>query len=195
MASDASHLVQRFGVSLARRAGLRSCAAAVLLVATIAACVAPAPDTAATAARSGSAAGPGAAWTPGLGELMTAIQLRHGKLALAGAAHNWPLAGYELDELAEGFADVQALYPVHESLPLPTTTLIPNLTHEALDDLRAAVDAGDAQAFDAGLESLTSSCNACHTLAHHGFIVIRRAAVVPEDGQDFAPPPARPGPR
>jgi hypothetical protein len=145
---------------------------------------AAAPVTAAQTAPAGP-------WTPGLGELMTAIQLRHGKLSLAGAARNWPLAAYELDELQEGLADVQALHPVEASLPLPTTTLIPNLTHEALDNLRAAIAAKDSLRFDAGLESLTSSCNACHTLAKHEFIVIRRATGVPLGNQDFTPAAVR----
>src|ERR1700692_621005 len=44
-------------------------------------------------------------YAPGLGEIMTLTQMRHLKLWLAGAAKNWELADYELDELKEGFDD------------------------------------------------------------------------------------------
>jgi hypothetical protein len=37
-------------------------------------------------------------YAPGLGEFMTATQLRHAKLWFAGRAKNWDLAGYEIDE-------------------------------------------------------------------------------------------------
>lgn len=54
------------------------------------------------ASRPASAAPP---YVPGLGEIMGATQMRHLKLWYAGEAGNWPLASYEVDELAEGFAD------------------------------------------------------------------------------------------
>src|SRR5215471_9296540 len=38
-------------------------------------------------------------YASGLGEIMSLQQMRHLKLWLAGAAKNWPLADYELDEL------------------------------------------------------------------------------------------------
>jgi len=42
-----------------------------------------------------------AAYTPGLGEIMTLQQMRHLKLWYAGQAGNWDLALYEVDELGE----------------------------------------------------------------------------------------------
>jgi hypothetical protein len=41
-------------------------------------------------------------YAPGLGEFMTATQLRHAKLWFAGKANNWDLAAYEIDEIMEG---------------------------------------------------------------------------------------------
>jgi hypothetical protein len=38
---------------------------------------------------------------PGLGEIMGVIQQHHTKLYYAGTKENWPLAGYELDEIQE----------------------------------------------------------------------------------------------
>jgi len=40
-------------------------------------------------------------YAPGLGEFMTATQLRHAKLWFAGKENNWDLAAYEIDEIAE----------------------------------------------------------------------------------------------
>ena len=49
-------------------------------------------------------AGAAEPYVPGLGEIMSATQMRHLKLWYAGQAGNWPLAAYEVDELEEGFA-------------------------------------------------------------------------------------------
>ena len=37
-------------------------------------------------------------YEPGLGEFMTATQLRHAKLWFAGTQNNWDLAAYEIDD-------------------------------------------------------------------------------------------------
>ena len=58
-------------------------------------------------------------YAPGLGEFMTAIQLRHAKLWFAGRAKNWDLAGYEIDEIKEGLEDAAKQFPTHDGLPVP----------------------------------------------------------------------------
>src|SRR5215467_11947860 len=63
-------------------------------------------------------------YTPGLGEIMTFQQMRHVKLWFAGQSENWPLAGYELDELNEGFEDVAMYHPTHKDAELPIPQLI-----------------------------------------------------------------------
>src|SRR6202051_2701492 len=50
-------------------------------------------------------------YAPGLGEFMTATQLRHAKLWFAGKENNWDLAAYEIDEIMEGLEDAARLYP------------------------------------------------------------------------------------
>ena len=57
-------------------------------------------------------------YAPGLGEIMSLQQMRHLKLWLAGAAKNWPLADYELDELKEGFDDMIKFFPVKDDMPI-----------------------------------------------------------------------------
>ncbi len=51
-------------------------------------------------------------FNPQMGALMSMlIQPRHTKLGLAGNAENWPLAGYMLKELRQGFAVVAKAVP------------------------------------------------------------------------------------
>ena len=46
-------------------------------------------------------------YEPGLGEFMTATQLRHAKLWFAGKDSNWDLAAYETDEIKEAWRTQQ----------------------------------------------------------------------------------------
>jgi len=136
------------------------------------------------------AADPG--YLPGLGEFMSAMQMRHAKLWFAGKAENWPLASYELDEIQEGFEDIVKYHPIHEGSPVPVREILPELTGPPLAELRGAVDARDEAAFERGFDSLTAACNACHRAENFGFNVIRRPASNPYTNQDFSSKP--PGP-
>src|SRR6266446_3955269 len=61
-----------------------------------------------------------APFNPQMAALMSMlIQPRHTKLALAGKAENWPLAGYMLKELRQGFAVVSKAVPRFKGLPVP----------------------------------------------------------------------------
>lgn len=58
-------------------------------------------------------------YQPGLGEFMTATQLRHAKLWFAGEQNNWDLAAYEIDEVKEGLRTPQGFFqPLTASLSL-----------------------------------------------------------------------------
>src|SRR5436189_5093484 len=60
-----------------------------------------------------------APFNPQMGALMSMlIQPRHTKLGLAGNAENWPLAGYMLKELRQGFAVVAKAVPRWKGLPV-----------------------------------------------------------------------------
>ena len=69
-------------------------AAATLVIILITNALAEAPETERTQAQ---APAPNEAYTPGLGDFMGQIQMRHAKLWFAGKAKNWQLAAYELD--------------------------------------------------------------------------------------------------
>jgi len=133
-----------------------------------------------------SAAAP-APYVPGLGEIMGATQMRHLKLWYAGEAQNWPLADYELDELAEGFADAAQYHRRHKDVPRPLGELIHEFTAAPITALRAAIAARDPGAFAAAYDALTAGCNGCHEAARFGFNVVIRPSANPYSNQQFAP--------
>ena len=57
-------------------------------------------------------------YEPGLGEFMTATQIRHAKLWFAGRQKSWDLAAYEIDEIKEGLEEARRLYPTFDSIPV-----------------------------------------------------------------------------
>ena len=122
---------------------------------------------------------------PGLGEIMSLQLMRHAKLLLAGSQKNWPLADYELDELREGFDDVQKYHQTHDGVPVGA--MVQSLTPAPLDALGKAIAAKDAARFATSFDQLTGACNSCHRAAKRGFIVIVRPAASPFPNQKFTP--------
>src|SRR6266446_3244413 len=60
-----------------------------------------------------------APFNPQMAALMSMlIQPRHAKLGLAGKAENWPLAGYMLKELRQGFVVASRAIPRWKGLPV-----------------------------------------------------------------------------
>src|SRR5580765_6166862 len=102
---------------------------------------------------------PTAAFTPGLGEIMTLTQMRHAKLWLAGQAGNWPLASYELDELNEGMQDAATFHPTHKDAPLPIPALIDKMMKDPLLQLEKAIGARNQNDFTQAFDTLTEACN------------------------------------
>ncbi len=124
-------------------------------------------------------------YTPGLGEFMTATQLRHAKLWFAGRAKNWDLAGYEIDEIKEGLEDAPKQVPSHDGLPI--ADMIKSHTQDPLDELEKAVDAKSTAKFISAFDKLSKGCNACHAEAKKAFIKIQRPAAAPLTNQVFRP--------
>jgi len=124
-------------------------------------------------------------YAPGLGEFMTATQLRHAKLWFAGKARNWDLAAYEVDEIKEGLEDAIKQVPFHDGLPVGD--MIKTILLPALDAVDKAVETKSGAAFAAAFDKLTQACNTCHAGAKKEFIRIRRPTASPLTNQDFAP--------
>ena len=124
-------------------------------------------------------------YVPGLGEFMTATQLRHAKLWFAGRSRNWELAAYEVDEIKEGLEDAIKQVPVHEGIPVGD--MIKTILLPALDEVDKAVDAKNTAQFTTAFDKLTQACNTCHAGAKKEFIRIQRPTAPPLANQNFAP--------
>jgi hypothetical protein len=127
-------------------------------------------------------------YTPGLGEIMAATQMRHLKLWYAGQAANWPLASYEMDELEEGFAEAVRFHPEHKQAPRPLAELVPEFTAGPLAALRAAIAKQSRTEFVAAHDALTAGCNGCHAASEFRFNVVTRPAGNPYTNQRFEAP-------
>ena len=124
-------------------------------------------------------------YAPGLGEFMTATQLRHAKLWFAGKANNWDLAAYEIDEIMEGLEDAEKQFPTHDGIPV--ADMIKANIDPAVEELRKAVGARSSGKFAVAFDKLTSACNTCHAGANKPFIRIQRPTSPPLSNQKFAP--------
>ncbi len=124
-------------------------------------------------------------YVPGMGETMGATQMRHEKLWYAGAADNWDLAQYELDELGEGFEDAVAYHPKFKN-DARIADLLPRFVTAPLEGLGKAVKAQDKAKFVQAFDGLTEACNGCHAATGMGFIEIQRPIPGAYNNQAFA---------
>ena len=116
---------------------------------------------------------------------MGRIQVDHAKLWLAGDARNWDLAGYQLGELKEVFADVQDLVPRYQNIPVGD--MIDAIMTGTIADLEGSIASRDFNKFSGSFDKLTQACNSCHQAANRPYIAIRRPAQSNFSNQDFSP--------
>lgn len=120
----------------------------------------------------GDANAPPGPFNPQMAAMMNMlIQPRHAKLWLAGAAENWPLAGYYLRELRQGFFVTAKAVPRWKGLPVPD--LFDASVGQPIQQIDAAIRLKYKKQFDEAFGKLTESCNNCHATTEHGFIVIK----------------------
>jgi len=124
-------------------------------------------------------------YEPGLGEFMTATQLRHAKLWFAGKDDNWNLAAYEIDEIKEGLEDAARLHPTFDGVPV--AEMIKTIINPRIERLEKAVERKNSTQFIAAFDELTNGCNSCHAGAGKPFIHIQRPTEPPLTNQNFAP--------
>jgi hypothetical protein len=113
-----------------------------------------------------------------LGNVMGLTQLRHIKLWFAGRQQDWPLARYELDQIADTLRHAAMFY---QNIPVNDV----KSAERQLDALRMATDDKDAVEFAKAYAGLTEACNACHKAAQVGFIAIRTPTASPFSDQKF----------
>jgi hypothetical protein len=134
---------------------------------------APAPAAApAPATATQKPAGAQPIYSPSMGDLMTMlIQPRHIKLGLAGKAHNWVYAGYELNELRNAFGRIAHTIPTYRTMD--TAQMVAAIMQRPLNALDHAIIAGDAAKFASAYDEVTQACNACHAGQQHPMVVIK----------------------
>jgi len=123
-------------------------------------------------------------YVPGLGDIMTTIQMRHIKLWFAGRLKNWDLATYELEQIRQGLEDAATLYT-----GIPAEYV--GATVDPIKEIDAAIKAKDGAEFVKAYGGLTAACNGCHQGINRGFIVIQVPNTSPFSDQSFAPPKQR----
>ena len=122
----------------------------------------------------------GEPYVPRLGDIMSALQVRHLKLYFAGRAQNWELADFELHQLRAGLAEAALLY---SGLPVTNVTTLAGPVQSISD----AIKAKDGGKFTAAVGRLTDGCNACHQSMDRKFIMMRLPTEQPFANQVFAP--------
>jgi hypothetical protein len=124
-----------------------------------------------------------ASYVPRLADLMVVIQIRHAKLFYAAKARNWPLADYELEQLAGTLHETGRYYP--NTAP-PMT-----LAEEIRSSLSEAVRTKNEAKFDQAFDEMSTGCNRCHGAADRAFIVIRRPSYPSAfSNQQYSPRPS-----
>jgi hypothetical protein len=125
-------------------------------------------------------------FAPQLNALMNLlIQPRHAKLGLAGKAENWILAGYEFNELKQGFNVVAREVPRYKGLPV--ADLFDAAMKQPFAVIDFAIKAGDTRQFNESYGKITTGCNACHSTAGNPFIVIKAPETSNFPNQEFNP--------
>ena len=107
-----------------------------------------------------------ASYVPRLADLMVVIQIRHAKLFYAAKAKNWPLADYELEQLAGTLTEAGRYYP-NTAPPM-------SLAEQIRSSLSEAIKTKNEANFDQAFDEMSAGCNRCHGAADRAFIVIRR---------------------
>lgn len=135
--------------------------------------------------RAGNSARPPAPYEPGLGDLMSTLQLRHAKLWYAGQAQNWELVQFELHETNETFERVARWHPEEDGILIAPS--LEGFMRAATNALEQSAENKDPVAFETAFDRLTDGCNGCHQTMKHGFIAIQRPSAEPVSNQKWAP--------
>ena len=119
------------------------------------------------------------AYTPGVGDFMSSIQMHHAKLWFAGKNENWELANFEIEEIQEALDDIRQYCADSPSIkPLP-------MIFQPLDSVKRAISEKNILMFKTSFNLLTNTCNNCHKAASHAFNVIRIPDAPPVTNQVF----------
>lgn len=130
------------------------------------------------------------ATAPGLGEIMSGLQLHTAKLYYAGKARNWPLVEFEMGEMEEALAAIPVLRPQDNNVPLGA--VIEAFRNSQWAALKQAVGRKDGAAFDKAYDDVVLVCNACHQATGRPYLVVQTPTGPPVPNQRWDPETAVP---
>jgi hypothetical protein len=116
---------------------------------------------------------------PGLGEMMSGIQVHHNKLWFAGKNSNWELADFEIHEIVETIDAIEKFQQDRKEIKAI------GMIRPALDSLTDAISKKDPVSFQRTYSVLTATCNTCHQAVQFGFNVVKVPETPPFSNQDF----------
>lgn len=126
------------------------------------------------------------AGAPGVGTIMSGVQLHFAKLYFAGKAQNWPLAEFELHEVEENLDRAVALRP--EEYGTNLVGLNDAFKQTQLAALRTATQNKDWNAFQSAYTEAIWTCNGCHEETNRPFIVMTVPTIPPVPNQQWESP-------
>ncbi len=126
------------------------------------------------------------AGAPGVGTIMSGVQLHFAKLYFAGKAQNWPLAEFELHEVEENLDKAVELRPEENGTNL--VGLKDGFKQTQLAALGTAAQHKDWSAFQSAYTEGIGVCNGCHEETTRPFIIITVPAVPPVPNQQWELP-------
>lgn len=118
-------------------------------------------------------------YKPGLGEFMSGIQVHHAKLYFAGTNENWDLADFEIHEIMESLENIPKYCADREEVKDI------HIIDSAIDSVSDAIRMKDIVMFKRTYSLLTNTCNDCHKVTNHGFIVMKILDSPMFSNQDF----------
>jgi hypothetical protein len=124
---------------------------------------------------------------PGLGELMSGLQIHIAKLYFAAQAGNWPLARFETGEMEKVLASVPVVRSEENGVPLGA--VIDAFKNSQWAALKDTVDRHDLAAFDTAYTNVVFVCNACHEATGHPYLQITAPTQPPVPNQLWKPAP------
>lgn len=118
-------------------------------------------------------------YKPGLGEIMSGVQMHHSKLWFAGINANWKLAEYETSELKERL--VQAMEIATERSEVKNIPIM----FSPIDSIFGTIKNQNIQQFKTQFISITNACNTCHSLSKFEFNKVIVPFSMPVFNQEF----------
>ncbi len=119
--------------------------------------------------------------TPGLGDIMTGVQLDFAKLHFASEARNWDLALFEWAEIEAKLNATAALRPEERGVGL--SGIIDAFKQTQLVALKDAIDLKDRSLFREAYKESIRVCNGCHEATGRPFITITAPTLSPVSNQ------------